>query len=218
MLMKKVFFALLSLIFFGGCVITETIFPKATEIPPSGTVLLSETFSSVDSGWPVINQNGSFVIYQADGLRFLIEKSNLDLISSPGFRFSDVRVEVEAIKIDGPDNNTYGIICRRQDDKNYYAFVISSDGYTGIIKVVEGNYQLINGTTLEFAPAVNQGRSINYLSATCQGNMLSFNVNGEKQFDIQDDQFTQGSVGLIAGSFDEPGVDIFFDNLTVFQP
>jgi hypothetical protein len=125
---------------------------------------------------------------------------------------------VEAIKIDGPDINSYGVICRMQDEKNFYAFVISSDGYAGVIKVADGVYQLINNQSMEFAPSVHQGRAINNLSVICKGNQLSFDINGENQFFISDDKFKVGDIGLIAGSFDEPGVDIFFDNLTVFQP
>lgn len=105
-----------------------------------------------------------------------------------------------------------------QNEKNYYAFVISSDGYAGIIRVQEGVYELINSDTMEFAGSINQGKSINYLVATCQGNQLFFDINGVNQFSIKDDRFASGDVGLIAGSFDEPGVDIFFDSLTVFQP
>jgi hypothetical protein len=71
---------------------------------------------------------------------------------------------------------------------------------------------------MEFAPSVHQGRAINNLSVICKGNQLSFDINGENQFFISDDKFKVGDIGLIAGSFDEPGVDIFFDNLTVFQP
>lgn len=216
--MKRIVFSLFVLILLSACSVVDMIFPTSTETPPSGTVLFSDTFSSAESGWNTWNQNGSYVIYQADGLRFFIDKPHLDFYSKPGYTFRDVRIEVEAIKIGGPDNNTFGAICRMQDEKNYYAFVISSDGYAGIIKVVEGEYQLINSESMEFAPSVRQGEAINYLVVTCQYNFLKLDINGENQFSIQDNSFTRGDVGLIAGSFEEPGVDIFFDNLTVFQP
>ena len=201
-----------------ACSMVDAIFPKPTETPPSGTVLFSDGFSNLESGWNTWNQNGSYVIYQADGLRFFIDKPNLDFYSRPGYEFSDVRIEVEAIKVGGPDDNSFGVICRMQDEKNYYAFLISSDGYAGIIKVQDGVYQLLNNSSLEFAPSVRQGEAINYLAATCQYNFLIFDINGVNQFSVQDNTFVQGDVGLIAGSFEEPGVDIFFDNLTVFQP
>jgi hypothetical protein len=216
--MKRIIFSLLLVILLSACSVLDSVFPKTTEIPPSGTVLFSDTFSSAESGWDTWNQNGSYVIYQADGLRFFVDKPHLDFYSKPGYTFRDVRIEVEAIKIGGPDNNTFGVICRMQDEKNFYAFVISSDGYAGIIKVVEGDYLLINSESMEFAPSVRQGEAINYLVVTCQYNFLKLDINGENQFSIQDNSFTQGDVGLIAGSFEEPGVDIFFDNLTVFQP
>lgn len=216
--MIKIFMYSILLVLLSACSIVDSILPKDSGNLPSGTVLFSDTFSSPDSGWNTLNQNGSYVIYQADGLRFLIDKPNLDFYSMPGYDFTDVRIEAEAIKIDGPDNNSYGIICRMQNEKNYYAFVISSDGYAGIIRVQEGIYELINSDSMEFAASINQGKSINYLEATCQGNELSFDINGVNQFLIKDNRFSSGDVGLIAGSFEEPGVDIFFDNLTVFQP
>lgn len=217
-LMKRIVLSLIVMILLSACSVGNLIFPKTTEIPPSGTVLFSDTFSSPESGWNTWYQNGSYVIYQADGLRFYVDKPNLDFYSKPGYEFTDVRIEVEAIKVDGPDDNSYGIICRMQDEKNYYAFVISSDGYAGIIRVQEGIYEMINSPSMEFAPTVHQGKSINNLVATCQGDTLSFDINGVNQFLIKDGNFTSGDVGLIAGSFKEPGVDIFFDNLSVFQP
>jgi hypothetical protein len=216
--MKKVIFSFLVMLSLTACSVLDLLPTRETEVPLTGSVLLSDTFSNVETGWKTWNQDGSFVIYQVDGLRFYIDKANLDFWSTPGYQFQDVRIEVEAIKIDGPDNNSYGVICRMQDDKNFYAFVISSDGYAGIIKVEEGIYQLINDQSMEFASSINKGRAINNLSVTCEGNQLSFDINGEKQFSITDDGFLNGEVGLIAGSFDEPGVDIFFDNLSVFQP
>lgn len=218
LLMKKLILTLLLLFSLSSCSELSLFSARETDIPESGSVLFRDTFSSSESDWNTWNQDGSFVIYQADGLRFFIDKTNLDFWSKPGYQFQDVRIEVEAIKIDGPDINSYGVICRMQDEKNFYAFVISSDGYAGVIKVEDGVYQLINNQSMEFAPSVHQGRAINNLSVICKGNQLSFDINGENQFFISDDKFKVGDIGLIAGSFDEPGVDIFFDNLTVFQP
>jgi predicted membrane-bound spermidine synthase len=65
---------------------------------------------------------------------------------------------------------------------------------------------------------VNKGRAINILVVTCNGNDLILDINGENQFSIKDEQFKEGEIGLIAGSFEESGVDIFFDNFTVIQP
>ena len=38
------------------------------------------------------------------------------------------------------------------------------------------------------------------------------------QTEIQDDTFTQGQVGLIVGTYETAGVEVFFDNLLIYQP
>ncbi len=216
--MRKIFLIFLLPIFLVDCTVIERLQSKNIEEIPSGAVLYDETFTDPESGWRTANNNGSYVIYQAEGLHFFVDQSNLDLWSSPGLKFQDVRIDAEAIKIDGPDNNTFGILCRLQDEKNFYAFVISSDGYAGIYKVVDGAYSLLNHQSMEFTSAIRQGEAINYLSATCEGDQLGFTVNGEMLFEVKDEQFLSGDIGLMAGSFDDPQVNIFFDNITVFKP
>ena len=216
--MKKLILSFLLHIFLVSCTVIERIQSKNFEEIPSGAVLYNETFLDPESGWRTSNSNGSYVIYQAEGLHFFVDQPNLDLWSSPGLKFQDVRIEAEAIKIDGPDNNAYGILCRFQDEKNFYAFVISSDGYAGIYKVVDGDYTLLNHQSMELSSVIRQGEAINYLSASCESDQLNFTVNRELLFEVEDEQFQSGDIGLMAGSFDDPQVNIFFDNLTVFKP
>jgi hypothetical protein len=47
---------------------------------------------------------------------------------------------------------------------------------------------------------------------------LSLYVNGQILADVRDATFETGDVGLIAGTFTEPGVDIRFDDFVVHQP
>lgn len=218
LLMKKVVLSTLFIVFLSGCSVIQSLIGKNIDELPSGTVLFSDSFENEDSGWKTYVSGGSYILYQADGLLFLIDQPHTDFWSSPGLNYSDVRVEVEAIKVSGPDDNAIGVICRMVDEKNYYAFIISSDGYAGIYKVVEGEYTLLNSSTMEFSTSIYQGEAINYLSATCVGNQLTFDVNGSNLFKVTDPEFQNGDVGLIAGSFESPQVNIFFDNLSVFKP
>jgi hypothetical protein len=48
--------------------------------------------------------------------------------------------------------------------------------------------------------------------------MLTFYVNGFQIAQTQDAALSSGDIGLIAGTFGEPGVDILFDNFVVLQP
>lgn len=181
-------------------------------------VLLSDDFSNPNSGWDTWSSNGSLVAYQDGSLRIFINEPQFDYWSRPGKRFDDVRIAVEATRVAGPDDNDYGILCRYKDQDNFYAFLVSSDQYAGIMKVKDGNYQLISGENLQFFDVINSGEKTNFLGADCTGSRLIFYVNGTRLLEANDTDFSAGEVGLIAGTYEIPGVDIRFDNFVVSRP
>jgi hypothetical protein len=182
-------------------------------------ILLIDDFSSNLNNWKVWeNEEGSAVSYFQQGLVFIVNIPQYDYISVPNGSFDDVRIEATANKLTGSDDNDYGIVCRYQNEKNYYSFIISSDGYFGIIKVKEGKYQLLNNTSLEFNPLIQTGNEFNYLRMDCIGNTISVYVNNAKLAEATDTDFAIGKVGLMAGSFSKPGVAILFDNFLVLKP
>lgn len=96
--------------------------------------------------------------------------------------------------------------------------VISSDGYYGIAKMKDGQYSMINPEQLQYSPAIAQGQAANHLQVSCVGSVLTLSVNGQKLIEALDTDFTSGDVGLLAGAYDVPGVDILFDNFVVKKP
>ncbi len=183
-----------------------------------GSVLLSDDFSNPNSGWDTWSSNGSLVTYQDGALRIFINEPQFDYWSRPGKRFDDVRIAVEATRADGPVDNDYGVICRYKDQDNFYAFLISSDQYAGIMKVKDGDYQLISGDSMQYFDAIKTGSETNYLGADCIGSHLIFYINGVKTIEANDLDFSSGEVGLIAGTYETPGVDIRFDNFVASRP
>jgi hypothetical protein len=178
-----------------------------------------DDFSDPSSGWETWGEaNGSYVVYQNGGLRILVMEKQFDYWSRPGKRFVDSRVEVDAIKLAGPNDNDFGLMCRYQDKNNFYAFLISSDGYAGILKVEDGNYKVISGSQLTATGQVHTGETLNHIQADCIGQSLGLEVNGQVVAQAQDGGFTAGEVGVIAGTNANPGVDIFFDNFVVSKP
>jgi hypothetical protein len=185
----------------------------------TGGILYMDDFSNPKSGWPSWNnENGSFIGYQAAGLRILVNQAQTDLFARPGRIFADTRIEVDTVKIGGPDNNHFGILCRYQDVKNYYAFLVTSDGYNGIVKVKDGNFSMLSGATLEYNQAIRQGENQNHLRADCADQSLSLWVNNQKSLKALDPDFSSGGIGLTTGSYAIGGVDVYFDNFIVFNP
>jgi len=186
----------------------------------SGEAVFRDDFSKPYSGWVRGTDlpNGGISDYENGKFRILVNESNFDYWSNPNLAFEDARIEVDAIKQAGPDINRFGLICRYKDEKNFYFFIISSDGYYGLGKVKDDHLSLIDMSAMEPSSAVLAGSGLNHLRADCVGDQLTFFVNGRQVAQAHDSDFSGGDVGILAGTFDQPGVDVAFDNFVVVKP
>jgi len=186
--------------------------------PESSGTLFDDDFSDTSSGWDSVRTAEGMTDYDGGAYRIVVERDTFDYWGNPGLSFGDVRVEVDATKGGGPNDNDFGVQCRYQDTDNFYAFYISSDGLYGIAKIVGGEYQLLGADDLLPSDSIRQGESTNHIRADCIGSRLTLYANGDQLHSAADDTFATGDVGLIAGTFEDPGADISFDNFVVYQP
>lgn len=192
---------------------------EPTQTGGSGEVLFQDDFSDEASGWYTFLDQEGVTDYQDGGFRIFVDVANTYHWTNPEKTFGDVQVEVDARKISGPEENDFGLICRYQDDANFYFFTISSDGYYGIAKFVDGEEILVGAEDLGFDDAaIKSGQATNHVRADCVGNTLTLYANGQQLIQAQDDEFTEGDVGLIASTYDVVGTDMLFDNFVVTQP
>jgi hypothetical protein len=187
-----------------------------SELPPD--ILFLDDFSDASSGWDRVNEEEGITDYVDGVYRILVNTDNTDVWANPGLNFSDTVIEVDANKVGGPDDNDFGLICRYQDLSNFYFFIVSSDGFYGIAKVIDGEQELLGLENMEYSETINQGNSKNKLRADCIGQNLALYINGQKLMDATDSQYSAGDVGLIAGTFDVAGTEIQFDNFIVRKP
>ncbi len=174
-----------------------------------------DDFSNPASGWDRQTDNDGTTDYANGKYRILVEKSNLLIWATAHKNFNgDVGIEVDATKAGGPDDNEFGVICRYQDANNFYRFLISSDGYAVISKKKDGQKSDLSADKMQSSDAIHQGAATNHLRATCIGNSLSLLVNGQEVASASDGSIMSGDVGLLAGTFDNAGVDILFDNFS----
>ena len=130
--------------------------------------------------------------------------------------YGDVRIETDVLKLAGPDENRMGIMCRYQGG-NYYFFIISNDGYYAIGKFINAQTTLLGQTEMQPSTLI-QPNMISHLRADCIGNTLTFYVNFNQVATVQDSDLPSGDIGVLAGTFSQPGVDVSFDNFVVMQP
>jgi hypothetical protein len=184
----------------------------------SGDLLFQDGFSDPSSGWDRVRTPEGMTDYEGDRYRIVVDAPNADYWANPGLGFTDVVIDVDAGKVSGPDDNDFGILCRYQNTENFYFLIISSDGYYGIGKVQNGEQRLLEPSHMYHSEVILTGESPNHITAECNGSRLTLSVNGELIAEANDTTFLDGDIGLIVGSFDIPGVDIWFDNLSVKVP
>ena len=209
----KLFYLLTSFFFLSSC--ASVPIPAVTTVSP-GDVLYQEQFESNTTGWARIANDSGIMDYDGGGYRILVRQPKLNIWSTSEQDFGDVRVEVDVIKLNGPDENRMGLICRDQGG-DYYFFIISNDGYYVIGKFIGGMTLLLGQSEMQASVAI-QTSTMNHLRADCIGDKLTFYINFTEVASATDTDFPSGDVGVVAGAFLEPGVDVMFDNFVVLQP
>jgi hypothetical protein len=150
----------------------------------------------------------------------LVKADNLLIWSSAGESFADGVYEVAATAVDGPLNNSYGMVFRLDDDKdNFYLFKISSDGFAWIGKMVNGgldeNEPLVEDWWFE-SNAINTGlNETNILRVQAESGNMIFYVNDQEVGRVTDNSFKNGDIGVMAETLGLGGVQIHFDNFKV---
>lgn len=178
----------------------------------------SDDFSNPQSGWSRVANSQGIRDYGRGVYRLRLDQPDLDLWVAAGLNLSEVRVEVYAMRIGQQGGDRFGVICRLTPEGDFYAFWISSQGQYGIGKTVGQEFTLLSADTLQPSSAILTGNAFNHLRADCLGNELTLTVNGQRVGSVRDETLRRGDVGLIAGSEDFPGVEIYFDNFSVYTP
>jgi len=187
--------------------------------PLPGDILYEDDFSRERSGWGIMERAGGDIEIAYGGMLFSVDLPNFMFWSITGRNFTDTQIEVDAVLVEGPANDALGLICRYQDEENFYGFMISHDGYYGIFKYINGAVVMATEDgSLGYSEAIRHGGYVNHIRAVCQEEKLSLIVNDETLAIVKDHSFTEGKVGLLAGSYQDPGVVILFDNFKVIQP
>lgn len=202
------------LIFLCSCAPAPT--PPPTQAAPSGTILFQDDFDVNTTGWDRFANDGGIMDYFEGGFRILVQMPGLNFWSTPQKNYGDVRVEADVLKLAGPDENRMGVMCRYQGG-NYYFFIISNDGYYSIGKFINGQTTLLGQEQMQASPVV-QPNMINRFRVDCIDSTLTFTLNSTQLATVQDGDLKSGDVGVLAGTFSQPGVDVSFDHFVVMQP
>ena len=172
------------------------------------------------SGWEVRQTDNGASGYQAGRYFIRVDKPKYQLWSSPGQLFEgSVVVEVTAGPARGPLESEMGVICRYQDKQNFVYGSVGSDGFYAIVEVANDASTILTGQgKFQQADAIPVGSETYALRLTCVGDRYTLFVNGQEIDSATSATFTHGDVGLLAGTFEQGGVEIVFDDFSVTAP
>jgi len=177
----------------------------------------ADDFSDPASGWQAESDASAEVGYHEGVMRIVVKSPNRLAWASAERELSGFRLAVEATQVAGPDDNEYGVLVRMQDSDHFYRFSISGDGYYQVSRYDGEEWVALNGDWTS-SEAIHLGAATNLLEVVCQGATMTFLVNGTRLVQVVDNDYSRGDIGLYAGSFFEPGVEVHFDNLRVEAP
>jgi hypothetical protein len=156
-----------------------------------------------------------------NGVYEMLVKSNSGLyLATAGESFGDGIYEVEAIQVDGPLNNGYGMLFRMDDaTDSFYVFEVSGDGFVWIgycDDLCDTEAVALVGGDWFPSPAVKQGlQQNNHLRLVADGTRMTFFVNGVEVGRTSDSRLTEGDIAVMVEALGERGVRVIFDNFKV---
>jgi hypothetical protein len=204
-----------------------------------GELLYIATFDGFADEWNLLGRRMEPVI--AGGIiHFEVDDVNQFIYQPTKPYFADFDLRIEGRAVDGPLNNSYGVVFRLRSPENLYMFLVSSDGYYKVMRILDGQEKDLS--TWIQSPVVNQGiGATNYLRVVASGTSFNFYINnqpvelcipnnadgistytqgecrdGKMVTTLVDDSFSSGQLGPAVQSLNEPGVVVEFDNLVVY--
>jgi hypothetical protein len=203
-------------------IFTDTPTLTATASQTSTPILdaiLEDDFSNT-SLWYVAQDDNYGFEYQDGGYRIYNQILNGTIWSIRGFEYQDIRLEADAVRLDGPEDGYFGVVCRLANDgEDYYALVIGDNGFYGILRMLGGESEFLE-TGIDEEGIIHRGQGkMNRVSGVCTGSQLEVFANGQRLLSLVDNSLSSGDVGLVVGNrLSGSGIDVLFDNFALVKP
>jgi hypothetical protein len=197
---------------------TLTPLPTNTQVPKTGDLIYSTTFNDL-SDWNLLTKDdlGNYIIeHREDGLFITIPSANDYAYLYYNLGNANVRLEAD-VELVGGTNYTYISLACRSSSKGEYVFTLDAGGYWQIGKWDSTNSQykrLKDGGSVN----INVAKAKNHMTGICQGNTLTFKINGATLGTAVDNLFSDGDIGIEVITFDYAHSESVIHNLAVYVP
>jgi hypothetical protein len=184
--------------------------------PNIGKILLEDDFTDPNA-WTLNQSESGSVALGKNELTIAIGETNAYLFSlreEPVFTnyYLEITTETSLCR----DLDEYGVLFRVSPTIDYYRFSLSCNGQVRLDRIRGGKASspqpwLLSGSVPPGAPSISR------LGIAAVGTKMSFFVNGQYQFSIQDPLLTTGGVGVFARSTEKMAVTVNFSKLVIYE-
>jgi hypothetical protein len=193
---------------------TPTPPPPPTPTVPNWPVVLADDFDNPESGFTRSSDEKSRLFYEDGQYVIGVIPEDWASWSSRGGNVSDFVMEV-AVTAE-TEVGLAGVIFRKEEGSQFYIFAIRPDGHYSLMKYAEAVEVILDWRS---SSHIRTGADTNRLRLVCVGPTITLYVNGQYLDIVQDITFTEGEIGLIAGTWEGETHALFhFDNLRVYAP
>ncbi len=211
---------------FSSLAITDEVLTPTALLPiitKPCPVLFADSFDDPNSGWPEWNTNNTSGKYDNGHYRVYMKKAGFWVASVPNkfYGANGYKVNVEVKNVSGIDGS-YGLVFDENGDGNNFwfkSFEVSPNGNYSI-------WQYDSRTATEwdllangFSGDINTGTKNNLLSIRWHNKSITAYANDQmvEQLNLASMQ-SSSAAGIYVESFDQPNVEVHFDNFVVENP
>lgn len=131
-----------------------------------------------------------------------------------GPEVTDFTMTIDARVVNRVDAG-FTVFFRHQDNDNTYVLAVDGkDGQARLLKYVRGEPTFTDWTP---SSAIDVAGGVNRVVIRCFADSIMVNINGEDIFDVSDNSFRKGRIGIGAIAFGPPPI-ISFDNIIITTP
>jgi hypothetical protein len=196
---------------------TPTARPAATAAPiPHGDVIFQDDFTD-PSLWILSDDSVFRTSIAAGQLTFTLKAGDrYRLIFNSHRRASDFVASVAASAATCQARDRYGLLFRIKDLTNYYVFDVDCNAQYRLAKMVNNTLTPLKDWTKSSLIHSEPGAQ-NELAVRAKGKTLAIYVNGVLLTSVEDETFSEGALGLYAGSGISETYTAVFEHLNVWK-
>jgi S1-C subfamily serine protease len=185
------------------------------EYQPEGNVVLIDEFSDNRNSWALGDFESGWIDILEDQLIITINTDSfVQWTSLPG-EYNELIMVADGQILSSVGDGEAGFVCGYEDTENFTILEVSEDGYYTIWKYQDDEY--ISLLDWEYSDAIDLSQPFT-LAAYCGPDSLRLAINDVLLAQVVDSTYSAGSVGLMAGTWDNPGVSVSFDTFIILNP